>query len=56
MFEHKKELFHPVAVERANPQMVRRYTFPGADHGISYLVDEQRYRRIVTDFAKEILI
>lgn len=43
-------------VERANPQMVRRYTFPGADHGISYLVDEQRYRRIVTDFAKEILI
>ena len=43
-------------VERANPQMVRRYTFPGADHGISYLVDEQRYRRIVTDFANEILV
>lgn len=44
------------AVEKANPHMVRRYTFPGADHGISYLVDEQRYRRIVTDFANEILI
>lgn len=43
------------AVEKANPSMVRRYTFPGADHGISYLVDEQRYRRIVTDFANEIL-
>lgn len=43
-------------VERANPHMFRRYTFPGADHGISYLVDEQRYRRIVTDFANEILI
>lgn len=43
------------AAEKANPHMVRRYTFPGADHGISYLVDEQRYRRIVTDFANEIL-
>lgn len=42
-------------VEKANPKMVRRYTFPGAEHAISLLVDEQRYRRIITEFADEIL-
>lgn len=43
----------PVAL--ANPKMVRRYTFPGAEHAISYLVDTERYSRIITDFADEIL-
>lgn len=43
----------PVAL--ANPKMVRRYTFPGAEHAISYLVDTPRYSKIVTDFADEIL-
>ena len=38
-----------------NPQMVTRYTFPGADHGISYLVDPTRYTQIVTDFMERIL-
>lgn len=43
----------PVAL--ANPRMVRRYTFPGAEHAISFLVDEPRYRQIVTEFVNEIL-
>lgn len=42
-------------VQAANPKMVRRFTFPGADHGISYLVDPERYSRIVKEFAEEIL-
>lgn len=33
-----------------NPEIVTRYTFPGAAHGISYLVDTQRYRKLVTEF------
>lgn len=38
-----------------NPQMVVRHTFPGADHGISYLVDSQRYRQLVTEFMQKTL-
>ena len=43
----------PIAL--ANPKMVRRYTFPGAEHAISYLVDTPRYSQIITDFVNEIL-
>lgn len=39
----------------ANPQMVQRHTFPGADHGISYLVDKKRYTKIVTEFIENVL-
>ena len=42
------------AVEQANPRMVRRFTFPGAAHGISYLVDTARYHRIVKDFLRDV--
>ena len=42
-------------VYKACPDRVQRVTFPGADHGISFLVDENRYRRIVTEFVKEVL-
>lgn len=38
-----------------NPDWVTRYTFPDADHGISYLVDTKRYQQIVTDFLNKIL-
>lgn len=38
-----------------NPDLVARETFPGAAHGISYLVDKPRYQKIVTDFVKRIL-
>jgi len=38
-----------------NPQYVKRYTFPGADHGISYLVDTPRYQKLVKAFAEAVL-
>lgn len=42
-------------IEKANPQMVRRFTFPDAAHGISYLTDTPRYHRIVKEFACNVL-
>ena len=38
-----------------NPALVTRCTFPGADHGFSYLVDTPRYKKIVTEFAEKAL-
>lgn len=38
-----------------NSGMVTRYTFPGADHGLSYLVDTPRYQKIVTKFMENVL-
>ena len=46
---HMSDLMH------RNPKMVTRYTFPGADHGISYLVDTDRYSRIVAEFIEKVL-
>lgn len=43
------------AIQRSNPRMVHRCTFPGADHGISFLTDSRRYRQIVTEFCKQVL-
>lgn len=43
------------AVYNANTENVQRHTFPGADHGISYLVDTPRYRQVVTEFMERIL-
>lgn len=42
-------------VQKANPKMVRRATFPGAGHAMSYLVDTQRYWKEATEFLKEVL-
>lgn len=42
-------------IQRSNPQMVFCCTFPGADHGISYLVDTKRYRQIITEFSSRVL-
>lgn len=42
-------------VSLACPERVQRFTFPGADHGISYLVDEKRYRKLVAGFVKSCL-
>ena len=38
-----------------NPYMVKRLTIPGAEHGISYLVDPARYQKAVRDFAESVL-
>ncbi len=42
-------------VQQANPERIIRYTFPGAEHGISYLADSVRYRNLVTDFLRTAL-
>ena len=42
--------------QQANPQMVRRVTFPGAGHAMSYIVDTPRYRKITMEFMAEIFI
>lgn len=42
-------------VSNACPDKVTRVTFPGADHGISFLVDEKRYRRTVGEFVDAVL-
>ena len=39
----------------ANPAMVERYTFPDADHGLSYVMDQDRYSRLVQSFCEKIL-
>ena len=36
----------------ANPAKVERCTFPGAEHGLSYFVDPDRYLTVVRDFMK----
>ena len=40
--------------QQANPVMVRRITFPEANHAMSYLVDTKRYRDVATEFMKDI--
>lgn len=42
-------------IVNCNPKMVTRYTIPGADHGISYLVDTDKYQALVTAFMKSVL-
>lgn len=42
-------------IVESNPKMVTRYTIPGADHGISYLVDTEKYQALVTAFVKTVL-
>ena len=37
-------------IAEANPGLTERHTFPGADHGTSYLCDPGRYERIIKDF------
>lgn len=39
----------------ACPERIQRHTFPGAEHGISYLVDKDRYSRIVKEFIGNVL-
>ena len=42
-------------IAEANPEMITRYTFPGADHALSYMVDTTRYRKLVTEFVQNVL-
>ena len=38
-----------------NPKYITRYTFPGAEHAVSFLMDQPRYRKIVTEFVEKAL-
>lgn len=42
-------------IGKHNPDKITRVTVPGADHGISFLVDEDRYRKTVANFADRVL-
>ena len=37
-----------------NPTIMERHTFPGASHGISFVIDPERYKKLVLDFAERI--
>lgn len=39
-------------IQKANPGLVHRVTFPDAAHGISYIVDKPRYEAIVEEFFR----
>ena len=39
-------------IAAANPEMVELITFPGAGHGLSYLVDPERYTKAVQSFTE----
>ena len=41
-------------IAEANPEKIKRYTFPGAAHGLCYIVDSNRYTELVKDFCDEI--
>ena len=42
-------------VVSANPEHITRYTFPNANHGLSFLEDMPRYHAIVADFVNRIM-
>ncbi len=51
--------FVPCSMSReichANPEMIQLHTFPKADHGLSFLADTPRYKKIVREFVDSIL-
>ena len=42
-------------IQDANPDMVERYTFPGAYHAVSYMVDTTRYENLVKQFVQKVI-
>ena len=40
---------------KANPALVRRFTFPNAGHGMSYLEDTPRYQALTQAFIEDCL-
>ena len=41
-------------IAAANPEMIELHTFPGAGHGLSYLVDTERYTDLVRTFSRRV--
>ncbi|MBR7041060.1 MAG: alpha/beta hydrolase [Clostridia bacterium] len=42
-------------IAAANPDMVELHTFPGAGHGLSFLIDKTRYVRIIRAFLDRVM-
>lgn len=42
-------------IANANPAKIRLETFPEAGHGISYVLDPERYRKVTMEFLKSIV-
>ena len=42
-------------IAAANPEKIRLEMFPGAGHGLSYLIDKPRYTKLVMDFTARVL-
>ncbi len=42
-------------IAAANQSLIEFHTFPGAEHGISYLTDTPRYTEIVNQFCRRVL-
>ena len=40
-------------IKEENPDKVRYELFPGAEHGISYLIDKPRYQRVIKEFLNQ---
>lgn len=40
-------------IQSANPALIQRETFPNAAHGISYMVDRERYRKLAAEFISK---
>ena len=43
------------AIAASNPALVELHTFPGAGHGLSYLVDKARYEEVAKAFCRRVL-
>ena len=39
----------------ANPEKIRLEIFPGAGHGLSFLLDPERYEQLVREFSQKVL-
>ena len=37
----------------SNPEVVERYTFKSANHGLSYIVDPEKYKKITNNFINK---
>lgn len=46
---------HMSDIASGNPSMVTRHIIPGAEHGISYLVDTEKYAALVREFSENLL-
>ncbi|MDO4939633.1 MAG: alpha/beta fold hydrolase [Lachnospiraceae bacterium] len=40
-------------LQEANPLMIKRESYPGAAHAISFMTDEERYKKMTEDFMRE---